>query len=302
MTTLKNYVPGLEGFIEGENQAQRRGVLGLNTLRGVLGARAILANQAEKERLRGILGRELPQAVASGDRSQILGVLGQVAPAATLPYLLAKPGTPYTLTPGQTRFGADDKPVASLPKMDVINLGNRFEAVDKSQLTPGESFEVGVSPTAEFSQEQQNRRHATPSASTVYAQDQANRRHASPGALRRGPGVHELPDGSTVSNAQLMSMWKTENNLVDPIDLQILGKTDPGRAAMKRDKIAKATPFQQWAKQRFGIDVTGGFTPMPATPPPGSPQPTPRPMGNVEQRKQLGAKSYVKIGGQWFEE
>ena len=302
MTTMKNYVPGLEGWVEGENQGLRRSAHGLNTMRGVLGAKALMSNLAEKERVRGILSQGLPAALKSGDPDQIKGVLAQAAPASMIPYLLNKPGTPYTLARGQTRFGADDTPVASLPKMDLINLGDRHEAVDKSQLTPGATFEMGVSPGTVYSQDQQDRRHRTPSGSTIYSQDQANRRHASPGALRRGPGVHELPDGSTVSNSQLMSMWRTENSLLDPLDLQILGKTDPGRAAMERDKINKAMPFQQWTRQRFGVDVSGGFTPLPATPPPGSPQPTPRPMGNVEQRKQLGGKSYVKINGQWFEE
>jgi len=305
-------------YLRSQQDARQRQLEGLAKLRGVLSIQgAVREQQAAQERQRHVA--KLSGVLAGSGGNGILSTMAQIDPKSVLPYVLAKPSGPYTLSPGQVRFGAGNAPLAGLPNPQLLNLGDRFQAIDKAQVQPGQSFQIGVSPTTVYSQGQQNVRHGTPSGSTLFTQDQANLRHSIPsggaalraettrrgqdlGATRSGPGVHRLPDGSTVSNPQLLSMWRTENSLLDPLDLQILGKTDPGRAAMERDKINKAMPFQQWARQRFGVDVTGGFTPLPATPPPGSPQPTPRPMGNVEQRKQLGGKSYVKINGQWFEE
>ena len=113
-------------------------------------------------------------------------------------------------------------------------------------------------------------------------------------------GEYALPNGSRVTHAQIMSQYKQDNKLMDDLDLQILSKTDPARAAVEREKISKAQPFDQYAKQRFGIDVYGGAA--------GAGAPTPAATGASgatgaqQARKTLNGKNYVKINGKWFEE
>ncbi len=74
-------------------------------------------------------------------------------------------------------------------------------------------------------------------------------------------GVHTLPDGSKITTSNLVSQYRLQNDLIDDLDLKILSKTDPERAAVEREKIRNALPFDQWAETNFGIDVRGGFQP-----------------------------------------
>jgi hypothetical protein len=123
-------------------------------------------------------------------------------------------------------------------------------------------------------------------------------------AMGREPkaGEYSLPNGSRVSHPQLVSQYKLDNKLMDDLDLQILSKTDPARAAREREKISSAVPFDQWANQRFGVDVYGGAGRQ--QPPGAAPQQAPgaAPPARIEQRKTLNGKNYIKRNGQWFEE
>jgi hypothetical protein len=333
--------PGLRGYVAAEEMANQRAAGELGKLRGIFALREALSNEAEANRRRAILA-EIPAALESGDRARYLGLVSQVKPESALPYVVAKPGEGFTLSPGQVRYGAGNQPVAGLPKTQFLDLGDRQLAVDPAAIEPGTSFDIGVSPTTRFVEQNVNERYDRPSASTIYSQQQQNLRHQTPSASSQasaanlGPGVYRLPNGSTISHPQLMAQWRTENNLMDPLDLQILGKTDPERAMVERDKISRAMPFQQWARGRFGIDVTGGYgqpgQPVPrARPGAGAPQlgpqvpgqnppaskapqvgprgepfvdaPSPEPgRSQVQTRRRVGGKSYVKIDGQWYEE
>lgn len=71
--------------------------------------------------------------------------------------------------------------------------------------------------------------------------------------------IHTLPDGSKISNSQLVSQYKLDNNLLDEIDIKILSSSNPEQADIERQRIRDALPFNEWAKQKFGIDVRGGF-------------------------------------------
>jgi len=257
----------------------------------------------------------MPQAASGGEggvsQNAVLGLLAQLDPKSILPYVAQKPEN-YTL--GRTRFDSRNQPIASVSDTQMVNLGDRYEAVDRNAVAPGSQFPMGVSPNTTYTQGQENQRFDRPSGSTVYTQGQLNQRHDRPSATSRqsGPGIHQLPNGSTISNAQMFQQWKAEHNLMESVDLQILSKTDPARAARERDKIDRARPFQQWARERFGVDVTGGFGGgSPALPPlpgqlpplpgqqPGNSQPRP---GNATERRQLNGKTYVKRGGTWYEE
>lgn len=104
----------------------------------------------------------------------------------------------------------------------------------------------------------------------------ANARTGAAGAEKAAtkvkPGEYTLPDGSKINHPQLMAQYRLENNLIEPLDLRLLEKTDPTQAARERDKIANAMPFPQWAKENFKVDVRGGAAPAappaPATLPP----------------------------------
>ena len=84
-------------------------------------------------------------------------------------------------------------------------------------------------------------------------------------------GEYKLPDGSTVTHEQLIQAYKTENRLIDPLDLKIMEKTDPKRAAEEKKKMDQTAPFHAWVKENYKIDVRGkGKTeetplPMPKT-------------------------------------
>lgn len=71
-------------------------------------------------------------------------------------------------------------------------------------------------------------------------------------------GEYTLADGSKINHSQMVQQYKLENNLLDSLDLKILQRTDPARAATERAKIEAATPFPDWAKSKFGVDVRGG--------------------------------------------
>lgn len=317
----------------------------------------------------GILSQGLPQ---HGGAHPALGILAQLDPKSALPYVMEKPQS-YTLNPGGMRYGPGNNVVARAPKIDMINRGNKFEAVDLHAQTPGTEYSIGVSPNTVYSQDQQNIRHRTPSGSTIFAQDAIGGRHREDLDFRREsrdnppmsrfPGTHRLPDGSTVSNSQLLQMWRAENRLMDEFEIKQLERTNPARAQSERQKINAATPFRQWATENFGVDVSGGFSgqrgggyspevadafggvpmqppmfpgrqpgglvpPLPGGPfapqaprqAPGAGAPIPRAGGqtpggasspgerpgqqprNVEGRKSLNGKNYVKMNGQWFEE
>lgn len=83
-----------------------------------------------------------------------------------------------------------------------------------------------------------------------------------PRTQKTGTGVHTLPDGSTITNQQLLSQYKLENNLLDEIDIKILEATNKERAAIERDRASNAIPFAEWALQTRGIDIRGGFQPQ----------------------------------------
>ena len=105
---------------------------------------------------------------------------------------------------------------------------------------------------------------------------------------REKAGEYTLPDGSTINHSQLIQQYKLENNLMDELDLRILSKTDPTRAASEREKVAKAMPFPRWAKQNFGIDVRGGASSVTA--------PTPAPKARLAMPAK---KSELKVGQEY---
>jgi len=74
-------------------------------------------------------------------------------------------------------------------------------------------------------------------------------------------GVHTLPDGSRITNSQLLSQYKQDNDILDDIDIQILAVRNPELAAKERARAANAIPFDEWAQSKFGIDIRGGFQP-----------------------------------------
>ncbi|MCH7498869.1 MAG: hypothetical protein IH886_02495 [Nitrospinae bacterium] len=80
-------------------------------------------------------------------------------------------------------------------------------------------------------------------------------------ASQKRPGVYNLPDGSQISHNQLMSQYRSANNLMDPLDIRFLERDDPDRAAMEREKARNAMPFNEYAKTYFNIDVHGGYKP-----------------------------------------
>jgi len=75
------------------------------------------------------------------------------------------------------------------------------------------------------------------------------------------PGVFKLPDDSLINHSQLLSQYRLENNLLEPLQLRILEATNPQMAVKERQKILDALPFKEWAKENFGVDVRGGFVP-----------------------------------------
>lgn len=103
-------------------------------------------------------------------------------------------------------------------------------------------------------------------------------------ALTIKPGVYGLPDGTKISHSQLMSQYRLDNNLLDGLGLKILEITNPERAAIEREKIANAKPFDKWAESGFGVDVRGGFDPDKI-------DPTPTQMPATEQELIVG-KTY----------
>jgi len=170
-------------FMQSQRDARQRQLEGLQKLRGVLAIRgAMQQQQAAQERQRHVA--KLSGVLAGSDGNGVLSTMAQIDPKAVLPYVLAKPSGPYTLSPDQVRFGADNAPLASLPNPQLVNLGNRLAVVDKNQLQPGQSFEMGVSPSTVYSQGQQNVRHGTPSGSAIYQKEGAIARLESTGIPR----------------------------------------------------------------------------------------------------------------------
>lgn len=79
-----------------------------------------------------------PPAYPMGMNQQTASILQAMGPQAGLPFMLSqmvpKTADPYTLSPGQTRFGPDGKPIAALPvKPDAQPSALREYAYSKSQ-------------------------------------------------------------------------------------------------------------------------------------------------------------------------
>jgi len=123
MTALKNYVPGLEGWIEGENQGLRRSAHGMNTLRGVL---AVDAAQREAEMAQMLT--PLRAALMSAQTQKAL------RPENPLSKLNPKDFTPESFA----QYAATGNPTMLRPREKVVtdNLGNRIVYRGEYSTTP----------------------------------------------------------------------------------------------------------------------------------------------------------------------
>ena len=170
---------------------------------------------------------------------------------------------------------------------------------------------------------EETRRHNKAKEAIDEAKNRIEQTKADRGASEKA-GVHRLPDGSTVSDATLMARYRQANNLMDPLQMPLMERFDPRRAAAEREKADKALPFDQWVRREYGIDVKGGYTepgfnfmqandaavtggPAPGgLPPAGPPAAAPgrpvAPAGPGTERRQIGGKWYVKQNGKWYEE
>lgn len=292
--------PGLDTFVLRQQEMQQKRANDLREMTGVLSMQGMLAKYdaaaqemaARRNLAAQIQGSGLPNA-------GVLSLQALLEPKAVLPYIAQKKEA-YSLSPGQRRYGPDNQILATAPKIDMVNRGDRFEAVDLTQTQPGDQLGINVAPNTVFTQDALDARHDRASASTIYGQDQQNSRQGREHDLRRelhrtpsgtsqqygrGAGVFRLPNGSTVSRGQLMQQYKVENNLLDPFQISMYeNSTDPAMKALgqrERQRLNNAVPFDQWASSKFGVDVYGavqgemptdmevapGFGPLPAPAP-----------------------------------
>jgi hypothetical protein len=321
--------PGLDTFVLRQQEMEQKKLNDLKGMMGALSMQGILAKQDALARETQVKN-QIAQALQNGGGAPgqmppgLLGLLAQLKPELAMQYGFEKPQS-YTLSPGQRRYGPGNGILATAPKIDMVNRGDRIEAVDVTKTQPGQELTINVSPNTAFTQDALDARHDRPSGSTIYGQGQQNYRQGRDHDLRRelhntpsgtsreygrGAGVFKLPNGSTVSRSQLMQQYKVENNLLDPFQISMYeNSADPAMKALgkrEREKLNSAVPFDQWASSKFGVDVYGAAPesampsdmdaapgPLPA-PAPQPPRIQPRPAGSTQPGPQAPRMGEVR--------
>jgi hypothetical protein len=109
-----NIAPGLNGLLAQRQFAQQEQQGQLGQIQGLLGIQQAQQQQGLMQKdmeFKGLLG----QALQSGDKEGATKILMQYKPELFAQQLAPKPAEPFTLRPGDMRFGADNKPIATAP-------------------------------------------------------------------------------------------------------------------------------------------------------------------------------------------
>lgn len=160
---LNGLPPGILGYVQGQQQTNRRDMVGAQqaqTLAGIQSAmlhqRALQASLEDQERQRTLMA-EVPAALSSGDPNVISNVFARVAPLQALQSALPKPPT-------------------------RVDLGDAIGLLDERTMQIVGRIPKGATPDAQLRETVEMTRHGTPSGSAQLGAQMTMFQHQTPSA------------------------------------------------------------------------------------------------------------------------